>query len=227
MSRILHFTSGPTDWQPLLAQPEKQWRTGFSARTLAYCWEDGQGFPPEVAAVFKNGSEPLFADIEPILAIPEFKVPLPGGDRASQNDIFVLARSKSGPVSIMVEGKVEESFGPKLAEWQIDAAAAKDKRLSFLVRTIGLLAPPGGSIRYQLIHRAASAIIEGQRYRAAAAVLLVHSFSEQRAGWSDYKAFLKLFGVQAEVGLLQRLPGSQAVPLFSAWVEGDLQFLRS
>jgi hypothetical protein len=32
-------------------------------------------------------------------------VPLPGGSRASQNDIFVLAKSKAGPAAIMVEGK--------------------------------------------------------------------------------------------------------------------------
>jgi hypothetical protein len=50
--------------------------------------------------------------------VPEFKVPLPGGAHASQNDIFVLARSTAGPISIMVEGKVNESFGPALREWR-------------------------------------------------------------------------------------------------------------
>jgi len=49
MPRIFKFTSGPNDWQSLLADPVKQWRKGFSARTLAYCWEAADGFPPEVA----------------------------------------------------------------------------------------------------------------------------------------------------------------------------------
>jgi hypothetical protein len=32
-------TTGPDDWQRFLADPAKQWGTGFSAKTLAYCWE--------------------------------------------------------------------------------------------------------------------------------------------------------------------------------------------
>ncbi|GHO82512.1 DUF6946 family protein [Dictyobacter formicarum] len=28
-------TVGPQNWQKLLADPEKQWRTGYSARTIA------------------------------------------------------------------------------------------------------------------------------------------------------------------------------------------------
>ena len=43
MSKILAFTSGPDDWQALLADPVKHWRPGYSARTLAYCWEAAGG----------------------------------------------------------------------------------------------------------------------------------------------------------------------------------------
>lgn len=127
---------------------------------------------------------------------------------------------------MMVEGKVAESFGPQLSEWLANASAGKRERLAFLIRTLGLAAEPGGSTRYQLLHRAASAIIEGERYRAVAAVILVHSFSDARASWSDYVAFLALFGVRASEGVLQRLPGKQSVPLFAAWVVGDPRFLQ-
>jgi len=48
MPRIL-LTSGPDDWQKLLAKPEKQWKSGYSARTLAHCWEAVDEFPPEVS----------------------------------------------------------------------------------------------------------------------------------------------------------------------------------
>lgn len=225
MARILHFTSGAADWQALLAEPTKHWRTGYSARTLAHCWEAADGFPAEVAAAMANSSDPLLVGTEPVLAVPEFKVPLPGGERASQNDIFVLARSTSGPVSIMVEGKVNEPFGPTIEEWRADASSGKKTRLSFLLRSVGLPKEIDGAIRYQLLHRAASAVIEGERYRAVAAVMLVHSFSTKRAGWSDYRAFLNLFGVRGEVGLPQRLPGAQVVPLFAVWVPGNLRFL--
>lgn len=227
MPRILSFTSGPEDWQALLANPVKHWRSGYSARTLAHCWEAADGFPPEVDQALKQNTDTLLANVTPILAIPEFKVPLPGGVRASQNDIFVLARSSSGPVSIMVEGKVRESFGPTLDEWLSNGSPGKEDRLGFLLRSLGLVAPLTGSIRYQLLHRAASAIITGAQYRAVAAVLLIHSFSQERVGWSDYHAFTRLFGVEALHGSVQRLGSASGIPLFGAWVAGNCSFLQS
>lgn len=178
-------------------------------------------------AVFTSSNEPLLADFTPIIAVPEFKVPLPGGDRPSQNDVFVLGRSKAGPVSVMVEGKVSESFGPTIVEWRKASSPGKEERLSFLLRTVGLAGAPDSASRYQLFHRAASAVLEGERYRAVAAIILVHSFSRERACWPDYQAFLELFDVAVEVGKLQRLPGTQRVPLFAAWVLGDCTFLKS
>lgn len=227
MLRILLFTTGPHDWQALLADPAKHWRTGYSARTLAHCWEAADGFPQEVAKALSHTTEPLLAGLAPLLAVPEFKVPLPGGVRASQNDLFVLARSLSGPVSIMVEGKVSESFGPTLDEWQQDMSPGKRKRLNFLVQSLGLSEVPGGGIRYQLLHRAASALITGEQYRAVAAVLLVHSFSDELVGWADYVAFADLFGVTAIHGCVQRLTDNSTIPLFGAWVVGDCTFLKS
>lgn len=227
MARILRFTSGPTDWQDLLADPTKHWRTGYSARRLAHCWEAAEGFPSEVVSAMAQSTDPLLTDLEPVLAVPEFKVPLPGREHASQNDIFVLAPSKAGPVSIMVEGKVNESFGPTIEEWRTEASSRKKTRLSFLLRTLGLPKQIDGSIRYQLLHRAASAVIEGQRYRAVAAVLLVHSFSPKQTGWSDYQKFLNLYGVHAELGQPHRLSSQQAIPLFAVWVPGNPKFLNS
>jgi hypothetical protein len=142
MPRILAFTSGSEDWRALLADPEKHWRMGYSAPTLAHSWEASEGFPAEFALPFAQTAEPLLANLTPVLAIPEFKVPLPGGVRASQNDIFVLARSAAGPVSIMVEGKVSESFGPTLEQWRSEASPGKEERLSFFLRTLGLSTPP-------------------------------------------------------------------------------------
>jgi Domain of unknown function (DUF6946) len=224
MARIL-LTSGPGDWQKLLAEPDKQWQLGYSARTLAHCWEDADGFPPEVSEVLARTTEPLLSNLLPVLAVPEFKVPLPGGNRASQNDVFVLARSAAGPVCIMIEGKVNESFGPTLDEWLVEASPGKKKRIDFLLRTLCIVAAPKGSIRYQLLHRAASAIITGEQYRAVAAIVLVHSFSEQRIGWQDYEAFADLFRVHAEPDVVQRLTSATCIPLFAAWVTGDRGFL--
>jgi hypothetical protein len=226
MPRILPFTTGPEDWRALLANPN-HWKTGRSARTLAHCWEAASGFPSEITTAFAQTPEPLLTNVTPLLAVPEFKVPLPGGTRASQNDIFVLARSSSGPVSIMVEGKVNESFGPTLAEWQHKGSSGKHKRLRFLLRTLGLNTAPPETTRYQLLHRAASAIITGEQFRAVAAVLLVHSFSEAHVGWSDYQAFTRLFGVEAVMGSVQPLSSASTIPLFGLWTVGNCAFLRN
>lgn len=230
VARILLFTSGPKDWKPLLAHPEKHWSKGYSARTLAYSWEAADGLPREIAEAFASSSEPTLSGLEPILAIPELKVDLPGGKRPSQNDVFVLARSAEGAVVIMVEGKVKESFGPTLSEWEAKKSDGRKKRLRFLRDTLGLTKVKG-SIRYQLLHRAASALITGVQYRAAAAVLCVHSFDVpakggDQAGWKDYVAFAALFGSQAEAGKVQRLPGKTSVPLFGLWVAGNLDYTK-
>jgi hypothetical protein len=232
MSKILAFTSGPDNWQALLSDPVKHWRSGYSARTLAYCWLAADGFPPEVAQALSQSGSPSLADLTPVLAVPEFKVPLPGGVRPSQNDIFVLARSAAGPVSIMIEGKVNESFGPTIHGWISQPSPGRQERLRFLMRSLGLRSNPQGDIRYQLLHRAASAIITGEQYRAVAAVLVVHSFSkamvgEAPGGWPDYQSFARLFGVDAVQGKAQSLSRRSSIPLFGTWVVGDQSFLKS
>ena len=56
-----------------------------------------------------------------------------------------------------------------------------------------------GNIRYQLLHRTASAVIEAKRFNATYALMVVHSFS-QTADWlDDYKEFAYLFGVKADI----------------------------
>lgn len=227
MSKLLAFTSGPDAWQGLLAGPVKHWRSGYSARTLAYCWEAADGFPPEVSKALSQSDSPLLADLTPVLAVPEFKVALPGGVRASQNDIFVLARSAAGPVSIMVEGKVNEPFGPTLREWLHQASPGKQERLRFLMRSLRLKSQLLSAIRYQLLHRAASAIITGEQYHAAAAVLVIHSFSGMYSGWPDYQAFARLFRVNAIPNMVHRFGRASNLPLFGAWVVGDQSFLQS
>ena len=54
MNRIYISSESPEDWQKLLASPEKHWKTGFSAKALAFCWEEAKGFPKEIQEVFKD-----------------------------------------------------------------------------------------------------------------------------------------------------------------------------
>jgi len=50
-------------------------------------------------------------------------------------------------------------------------------------------------IRYQLLHRTASAIYEAQRYRTGRALMLVHSFSLTDASFPDFQAFAELMAM--------------------------------
>lgn len=219
MSRIYIPTSSAEQWAQFLAEPVKHWRKGYSARTLAYSWQEADGFPNEVGSVLK----PIFPEPELLLALPEHKVPLPGGSRSSQNDIWVLARSEGQLISIAVEGKVSEPFGPTVQEWQAEPSRGKAERLGYLLSLLGLSAVPD-STRYQLLHRTASAIIEAQRFNASHAVMLVHSFSPTSEWFADYSAFVTLLGGRAVEGRLISVGARAGVLLHLAWVRGDERY---
>ena len=107
MKRIYVPARGVGDWKRLLAKSDKHWRTGYSAKALAYCWQGADGFPEEVKRVLQKSGIELFREVELLMAFPEHKVALPGGRRASQSDIFVLAEGDNQLISIVVEGKVD------------------------------------------------------------------------------------------------------------------------
>jgi len=89
-------TKSADDWKDLIAEPEKQWKTGYSAKALAYCWQEAEGFPKSITNVFAKATYSIFKGITPLIILPEYQVPLPGGSRPSQSDIFVLAYSNEG-----------------------------------------------------------------------------------------------------------------------------------
>jgi hypothetical protein len=229
MKRIFVPSSGPKDWKGLLAS-EKQWRSGFSAKTLAHCWESLDGFPPEIARLFAKSKESVLQQPEILVAIPEYKVMLPGGARPSQNDLFILARSERGLVVIMIEGKVSETFGPTLREWRANESKGKNLRLGFLKEQLGLPEQDiPEEIRYQLMHRTVSAVLEAKRFFARDAVMIVHSFSKDnhkdKQSFEDYRNFLKLFKVTAESNQLVFVADTQGIRLYCGWAEGDKRFL--
>jgi hypothetical protein len=209
----------PEEWAQFLAEPIKHWRTGYSARTLAYAWQEQRGFPEEVSKVLQASS--CFPDIEMLLGLPEHQVDLPGGRRPSQNDIWVLARANRQLISIAVEGKVSEPFDMPLEEWLAGASRGKLERLNYLCEVLGMTTPVPGHVRYQLLHRTASAIIEARRFCATHAVLLIHSFSQTNEWFDDYREFAKLFGVDAKVDELLTIGTRKEITVHLCWVRGN------
>jgi hypothetical protein len=227
MGKFFVPTSGPEDWRKFLAQPDRHWRTGYSAKTLAYCWEEADGFPDSVKQVFLQCgiNYPLLNKIEFLLGFPEYQVPLPGGRRASQSDIFVLARSQGRLITVAVEGKVAESFGPTVSEWQEEDSDGKRVRLKFLCELLGLAENTLGDIRYQLLHRTASALILAERFNASCAVMLVHSFGQLNDSFNDYQEFVSLFGAVGAPDSVAALGERAGISLYTGWVTGEERYL--
>ncbi len=223
-SKIFIPATKPDDWQQFLADPEKQWKKGFSARSLAYCWQEANDIPKDVKEVLSKN--PAFKELESLIIIPEHQVPLPGGTRPSQNDCWVLARTMNDLVSIAIEGKVSEPFGPSIGEWFQDATDGKKKRLAYLCSQLGLDENLPENIRYQLLHRTASAVIEAKRFNAKFAVMAVHSFSQTAEWLDDYKDFAALFGVKSDRNSIVSVGSKDGIDLYLAWVCGDKQYLE-
>jgi len=80
-------------------------------------------------------------------------------------------------------------------------------------------------IRYQLLHRTASALIEAQRFNAPNALMLVYSFSRENKWFEDYQQFLALFGVAGKVDSLVFAKNVNGVKLYFGWVTGDKKYL--
>jgi hypothetical protein len=140
------------------------------------------------------------------------------------NDIWVLARSDGQIISITVEGKVSEPFGPTVQEWQAEFSPGKAKRLADI---LSLLSLPSvlETTRYQLLHRTASAIIEAQRFNAAHAVMLVHSFSKSSEWFQDYSAFASLMGCKPSKDSMVSVGSRAGISLHLAWVRGNADYL--
>ncbi len=223
MNRVHVPNSGPKAWRQFLAKPELQWAMGYSARTMASSWEAADGLPSEIAAVL----QPLMGEAELLLALPEHKTALPGGRRESQSDVFALLRTKLGLVALTVEGKVEEPFGPTVAEWLEGASPGKIQRLQAITELLGIAGEIDGAVRYQLLHRTAAAVIEAERFSASAAAMVVHSFSPDRRWLADYQRFARLAGVVGEVGVIEQVRPSDRRPLFIGWACGDERFLAA
>lgn len=224
MSKILIPSTGPDCWKQFLADHVKQWKSGFSAKALAYCWEKAGEMPPEIISVLEQ--VPSLRNLKTIFAIPEHKVSLPGGARPSQNDVWVIGESTSGLVSIAVEGKVSESFGPTIGKWFENKTAGKEKRLKFLCGELGLEYPPPLKVRYQLLHRTVSAILEAKRFHANEAVMVVHTFSKTNEWLEDFQYFLSLFGLEAGINQAVTSIVKNEINLTFAWVHGSEKYLK-
>lgn len=225
MAEILFPALFLEQWRFYLADPVKHWKTGYSAKALAYCWHEAQGFPKEVKSVLTAAGNPFFG-LEPLLILPEHKVSLHGRPTASQSDIWILAKSENQLFSIAVEGKVSESFGEPVNHWLLEDSKGKQERLEFLLKKLGIQSGFDKTIRYQLLHRTASAVIEAERFLASHAMVIIHSFSPKNEWFEDFAKFVSLFGSTPEVNSVVSVKLPNGIPLHFAWIHGNEEYLK-
>jgi hypothetical protein len=139
--------------------------------------------------------------------------------RPSQTDLLAIVGLNDGLAILAIEGKAGETFGKHVHKWR-DGSNEKDERLKSLCRILGMSQDVAMPLRYQLLHRSASAILEARRYQAKIAALLVHSFGPDEKGLKDFRAFLQALGFEAPTpGVLAGPVLRDGVSLYAGWVE--------
>lgn len=224
MNRVLVPTDGPGAWKARLANPEMHWKREASALETAVSWElaarTRRGLPKPIADVLDQSEALQSAEL--LFALPEHKVSLPGGSKPSQTDVWALLKCPNGLISMAVEAKAEESFGETIEKWTEDASDGRRKRLLFLHETLKCETDLPMHLRYQLVHRTASAILEAKRTGARYAVMMVQAFRESTQCEADYLAFGDFFKASLEKNRLVQLGGHNSPELFLGWAVSPL-----
>ena len=211
-----HEIARPEDVIPHLSGRERHWKRGYSAWELAHSWVNADGIPDPVRAVLDIC--PDYAGAELIEGLFEREVDLRTPGRRSQTDLLAFVKLTHGNAVIAVEGKAEEQFDKIVSKWN-DRRPNKKCRLSALCVSLGLKVADVGHLRYQLLHRTASAIYEAQRYRTERAVMLVHSFSAADTSFQDFQLLAEAMGIPVEaVNRISEERECEGVRLRLAWV---------
>ncbi len=226
MKRIFVPTVSGSDWQRLLGKPELHWKAGRSAMSAAACWEENEPhLPPEISGVLEASDDESLASLELLVAIPEWEVDLPGGDRPSQTDVLAITRNELGLVILGVEAKVDEPFGPTLGERKANASGGQLERIAYLESELGCTSALADNIRYQLLHRTVSALLTARAFHAVTAVMLVHSFSPDSRWREDFEAFSAALGASRLTDDLYEIELGQSPCLIIGWCKGAEEFL--
>ncbi|MGH2405381.1 MAG: DUF6946 family protein [bacterium] len=221
MSRIVSESLGAAVWRAGLADPQLHWKRGASAWELAISWESRRssdsGLPVEVERTLN--AHAAFRSPRLLVAIVEHSVVLDDPRRPSQSDLWGILLTEAGHVSMSVEGKAGEEFDRRLGMWLKDQSKGKVARLRFLCDQLAIPVQPADSLRYQLFHRAAAAVLEARRWRLPMALMLVQSLAESRTSWQDYADFAQLLDLKAQRQSVIGPRDACGVPLYLAWVD--------
>jgi len=220
IGRIHVPVSRPEDVIPHLGSVN-HWQPGRSAKFVADAWFGANSIPESVSSVL--AVDPKYRGAKLVDAFLERSVDLGDGERPSQTDLMAIVSLDSGLGILAVEAKVDESFGPSVDTWLADAGGdggKKRSRLSGLCKLLGLDLGIVGPLRYRLLHRTASAVLEARRYHAGQAAMVVQSFCPKRSWFEDFRQFAQAMGLTVDAP--GKMSGSKLcgdVEVRLGWVE--------
>lgn len=201
------------DWQGLAGADK--WVPGRSAYELAHCWHQFKGLPKPIGNALNNSGHPLLRRLSVDLCLVEKPVFLDSKTGPSMTDLMGYGRNEKGDAVILaVEGKADEPFASRVSAWvrgeqnnpsmQAKPRPTRMRRLKFLSRHLSFAISPDSPLRYQLVHRTVSAVLEAQLHGAVAAVVLIHAFGPGTSkNLSDFSEFLtELGGSRATKGVV-------------------------
>jgi hypothetical protein len=203
----------PDDVIPHLGAPG-HYRFPRSGWCIANHWFAANDLPDTIRQVLET--VPAFVGAELVEGLIERHVELGDGATASQTDLLAILGVGAELAIMAVEGKVDETFGNLVSQELCDASDRKKARITRLAALFGINEADAAPLRYQLFHRTASAIFEAKRYRAKAAIMMVHSFDAKGCGFPDFQKFA------ARIGLPSTVPGGMVGP---AQVDGIALYL--
>lgn len=192
------------DWRGLAG--EDKWVPTRSAYELAHCWHQSRGLPGPIARVLNISGHELIREISFDLCLVEKPVFLDTRIAPSMTDLMAYGRNAKGDAVVFaVEGKADEPFGSRVWAWvrgdaknptmSAEPRRTRMHRLKFLAKHLSKEIPQNSTLRYQLLHRTVSAVLEAQLHGAVAAVVLVHAFGPEAAdNFSDFSEFLRELG---------------------------------
>lgn len=209
----------PEDVVRHLGKQEWDWKEGRSAHALANLWHSANALPATIKSIL--ASHPIFRSAELIDAFLERQVDLGTAGRHSQTDLLAIVGLEDQLAILAVEGKAGEPFGNEYVHQWLDGSENKVRRLTGLCETLGVPVGSTHHIRYQLLHRSVSAILEARRYRSKAAVVLVQSFAQDKGSFADFSEFLRVMGIKKEAspGVLLGPTFCNGVSVYFGWVD--------
>ncbi len=192
------------DWRGLAG--DDKWVPTRSAYELAHCWQESGELPAPIASALNASGHETLRGLSVDLCLVEKPVFLDTKIAPSMTDLMAYARNAKGdPIVIAVEGKADEPFASRVSAWvrgdeknpTVTAAPRRTRlrRLEFLSKHLAKTISPDSGLRYQLLHRTVSAVLEAQLHGATAALVLVHAFGpDAPKNIADFSAFLSELG---------------------------------